>query len=123
MATPMAGDFVATEWPYDKIQNRLEQAYAMPSLGGESPAGGLRGLIMRTPGQRQQNFALESLINEAAVAAKADPIEFRIQHTTDRRLIDILNATAKEAGWQARPSPHPNARRSGSEPRTNPLSG
>ena len=32
---------------------------------------GLRGLIMRTPGQRQQNFALESMINEAAAKAKA----------------------------------------------------
>ena len=88
------GGFVATEWPYDKIQNRLEQASAMPSLGG------LRGLIMRTPGQRQQNFALESLINEAAAAANADPIQFRLEHTTDQRLIDILNATAKAAGWE-----------------------
>jgi nicotinate dehydrogenase subunit B len=101
------GGFVATEWPYDKIQNRLEQASAMPSLGG------LRGLIMRTPGQRQQNFALESLINEAAAAANADPIQFRLEHTTDRRLIDILNATAKAAGWEPRPSPHPSARGAG----------
>jgi nicotinate dehydrogenase subunit B len=101
------GGFVATEWPYDKIQNRLEQASAMPSLGG------LRGLIMRTPGQRQQNFALESLINEAAAAANADPIQFRLEHTTDQRLIDILNATAKAAGWEQRPSPNPSARGAG----------
>ena len=95
------GGFIATEWPYDKIQNRLEQAYAMPSIG-------LRGLIMRTPGQRQQNFVLESLINEAAAAAHADPIQFRLEHTTDQRLIDILNATAKAAGWESRPSPQPS---------------
>jgi len=31
---------------------------------------------MRTPGQRQQNFALEGLINEAAASAKVDPIQF-----------------------------------------------
>ncbi len=97
------GGFIATEWPYDKIQNRLEQASAMPSLGN------LRGLIMRTPGQRQQNFALESLINEAAAAASVDPIQFRLEHTTDQRLIDILNATAKAAGWEPRPSPHASA--------------
>jgi CO/xanthine dehydrogenase Mo-binding subunit len=100
------GGFIATEWPYDKIQNRLEQAYAMPSIG-------LRGLIMRTPGQRQQNFVLESLINEAAAAAHADPIQFRSEHTTDQRLIDILNATAKAAGWEPRPSPHAGARGTG----------
>jgi len=73
----------------------------MPNLGAESVSGGLRGNIMRTPGQRQQNFALEGLINEAAAATSADPIEFRINHTTDQRLIDILNATAKEAGWES----------------------
>ncbi|HMC57681.1 MAG TPA: molybdopterin cofactor-binding domain-containing protein, partial [Candidatus Solibacter sp.] len=110
--------WVATEWPYDKIQNRLEQAYGMPNLGAESATGGLRGNIMRTPGQRQQNFALEALINEAAAAASADPIQFRIDHTTDQRLIDILNATAKAAGWERRTSPHPGARRSGTDPVT-----
>ncbi len=110
--------WVATEWPYDKIQNRLEQAYGMPNIGAESSTGGLRGNIMRTPGQRQQNFALESLMNEAAASAGADPIQFRIDHTTDQRLIDILNATAKAAGWQPRPSPHPSARRTGTAPVT-----
>ncbi len=53
---------------------------------------------MRTPGQRQQNFVLEGLINEAAAAAKADPVQFRLDHTADQRLMDILNATAKAAG-------------------------
>jgi nicotinate dehydrogenase subunit B len=116
--TTKPGALLATEWPYDKIENRLEQAFAMANIGAESPTGGLRGLIMRTPGQRQQNFALESLINEAAAATHTDPIEFRLQHTTDARLISILNATAKAAEWEARPSPHPHARRSGSDPVT-----
>ena len=87
----------------------------MPNLAADSATGGLRGNIMRTPGQRQQNFALEGLINEAAASASADPIQFRLNHTTDQRLIDILNATAKAAGWEPRPSPHPGARRTGSE--------
>ncbi len=111
------GSFVATEWPYDKIENRVEQAYAMPNVGAGSGIG-LRGLIMRTPGQRQQNFVLESLINEAAAAANADPIEFRLQHTTDARLASVLKETAKAAGWEARPSPHPGARSIGSDPVT-----
>jgi nicotinate dehydrogenase subunit B len=116
--TTKPGGFLATEWPYDKIENRLEQVYAMPNVGDESPFGGLRGLIMRTPGQRQQNFALESLMNEAAAAAHADPIQYRLQHTSDPRLIDILKATAEAAGWESRPSPHPNARRTGKDPVT-----
>jgi CO/xanthine dehydrogenase Mo-binding subunit len=116
--TSKTGGWVATEWPYDRIQNRLEQAYGRPNLGAESATGGLRGNIMRTPAQRQQNFALESLINEAAASAGADAIQFRIGHTTDQRLIDILNATAKAAGWEQRPSPHAGARRTGTAPVT-----
>jgi nicotinate dehydrogenase subunit B len=110
------GGWVATEWVYDKIQNRLEDAYAMPNVGAETASGGLRGNIMRTPGQRQQNFALEGLINEAAAAANADPIQFRLDHTTDERLINILKATAKVAGWEPRSSPHSQARKTGSTP-------
>jgi len=112
------GGWVATEWPYDKITNRLEEAYGMPNLGADSAYGGLRGNIMRTPGQRQQNFTLENLINEAAASAKIDPIQFRINHTTDQRLIDILSATAKTADWKPRPSPHRAARRTGTSPVT-----
>jgi nicotinate dehydrogenase subunit B len=105
--------WIATEWAYDKIQNRLEEVFGMPNLGAESAYGGLRGNIMRTPGQRQQNFALEGLINEAAAAAKADPIQFRLEHTSEQRLIDVLNATAKAAEWEPRASPHRAARKSG----------
>jgi len=103
--------WVATEWPYDKIQNRLEDAYGMADLGADATSSGLRGNIMRTPGQRQQNFALEGLMNEAAAAANTDPIQFRLDHTTDERLINILKATAKAAGWESRPSPHLQARK------------
>jgi nicotinate dehydrogenase subunit B len=117
------GGFVATEWAYDKIGHRLEQAYGMPNLGHETdgkptPSGGLRGNIMRTPGQRQQNFALEMFITEAAAGAHVDQLEYRLRHTSDQRLIDIIRETAKAAGWEARPSPHPSARRTGSDPVT-----
>jgi nicotinate dehydrogenase subunit B len=112
-ATSKPGNWVATEWPYDKIENRLEDTYGMPNLAGDSANGGLRGNIMRTPGQRQQNFALEGLMNEAAAAAGADPIEYRLAHTTDERMINLLRATAKAANWETRPSPPRGARRSG----------
>ena len=57
-------------------------------------------------------------MNEAASAAGADPIQFRLEHTTDQRLIDVLRATANAAGWESRPSPHPGARKTGAEPVT-----
>ena len=70
------------------------------------------------PWQRQQNTALEGIITEAAAAAGADPIEFRIRHTTNEALIGILRSTAEAAGWQSRSSPNPSARRTGTEPVT-----
>ncbi|HYZ83120.1 MAG TPA: molybdopterin cofactor-binding domain-containing protein [Bryobacteraceae bacterium] len=114
--TVKRGGFLDTEWPYDRVQHRLQQVYAMDNLASESPYGGLRGLIMRTPGQRQQNFVQESLVNEAASVAKADPIQFRLDHTTDQRLIEVIKAVAKDADWQPRPSPNREARRTGSDP-------
>jgi len=117
-AASKPGNSVDTEWPYDKIVNRLEEAYGMPNLAADSAYGGLRGNIMRTPGQRQQNFALEAFINEAAAAAGADPVDYRLAHTTDERLINLLRATAEAANWETRPSPHRGALRSGSKPIT-----
>jgi len=107
---PKPGYWIATEWPYDRIAHRREEVYGMPNLGIDSPSGiGMRGLIMRTPGQRQQNFALESLLNEAAAATGIDPIAFRLAHTSDQRLIELVHATAEGANWEPRPSPNPNA--------------
>jgi len=111
-ATSKPGGFVATEWPYDKIQ-RLEEAYGMPNVAAESASGGLRGNIMRTPGQRQQCFALEGFMNEAAAAAGIDPVEYRIAHTSDARLIELLKAAAKAAGWEVRKSPPSGASKRG----------
>jgi nicotinate dehydrogenase subunit B len=111
--TSKPGGFLAVEWPYDKIQNRLESVYGGANLGADSVSAGLRGNIMRTPGQRQQNFALETMVNEAAAAAKADPVQFRKDHTTEPRLLELLDATAKAAGWEPRPSPRRGARKTG----------
>ncbi|HEX4232100.1 MAG TPA: molybdopterin cofactor-binding domain-containing protein [Bryobacteraceae bacterium] len=114
--TTKPGGFLATEWIYDKIEFRLEQIYAMNNLGADSPYGGLRGLIMRTPGQRQQNFVVESMMNEAAATARIDPVKFRLEHTTDPRLIELIERTTKAANWESRPSPATTARTTGSTP-------
>lgn len=107
---------ISTVWPYDKVPAVVESAYGIANLAHDSASGGLRGNIMRTPWQRQQNFALEAGVEEAAAVAKADPIEYRIRHTTDQRLIQILKETAEAAGWKSRPSPSPTAARAGTTP-------
>jgi nicotinate dehydrogenase subunit B len=110
----------ATVWGYDRIPNVQESGHGTYQTGQrKSPLGiGLRDHSMRTPFQMQQNFSLESAINEAAAAAGVDPIEFRIRHTTDPRLVTVLNTVREASGWQTRPSPSRSARASGSEPVT-----
>ena len=109
---------VGGEPPY-AIPHQLHRAYPMASLGADAPSGvGLRGNILRTPGHRQNVFALESLVNEAAAAVGADPLQYRMDHEPFPRLAELMTKTAAAAEWNPRPSPNPDARRTGSEPVT-----
>lgn len=47
-------------------------------------------------------FAHESFIDELAEEAGVDPVEFRLQHLTDPRAIDLVKAVAAKADWQPR---------------------
>src|SRR5262249_38420996 len=60
---------------------------------------------LRSPGRLQNTFANESFIDEIAAAGGADPVQYRLHHLQDPRLIDALNAAAKAAGWETRASP------------------
>ena len=106
----------STVWPYDKTLNALETVHNAPPPGQVSSPykAGMRIHSSRTPVQRQANFALESIVNEAAAAAKVDPIEYRLRHTTDPRLITVLNTLKTSHGWETRPSPSPSASATGS---------
>ena len=60
---------------------------------------------LRSPSRLQNTFAHESFMDELASAAKADPVAFRLRHLRDPRLVEVVNAAAKAANWEARPSP------------------
>ncbi|MFL9918610.1 molybdopterin-dependent oxidoreductase [Paraburkholderia fungorum] len=47
-------------------------------------------------------FAHESFIDELAAEAGVDPVEFRLQHLSDPRAIDLVKAVAGKAGWEPR---------------------
>jgi nicotinate dehydrogenase subunit B len=68
---------------------------------------------LRSPARLQNTFAHESFMDEVAAHVKADPVEFRVRHLRDQRLIGVLEAAAKAAKWEARPSPKPGNPRSG----------
>ena len=52
-------------------------------------------------------FAHESFIDELAVEAGADPVEFRLRHINDPRAAELTKATAARAGWEHRTGPKP----------------
>jgi CO/xanthine dehydrogenase Mo-binding subunit len=68
---------------------------------------------LRSPARLQNAFAQESFFDEIAAQVKADPIQYRLRHLSDQRLKDVINAAAKQAGWETRPSPKPAASRTG----------
>src|SRR5919199_2301623 len=77
--------------------------------------------IMRAPGEAPGMFALESAIDELAVACGVDPIEFRIRNEPDtdpasglpfssRNLVTCLREGARLFDWEPR-DPTPRSRR------------
>jgi nicotinate dehydrogenase subunit B len=66
----------------------------------------LRTSNLRAPGDLARVFASESTIDEIAADQHVDPVQFRLRYlTSDKRISEILVATAKQAGWTDRPSP------------------
>lgn len=79
--------------------------------------------IMRAPGESTGMFALESAMDEMAIACGLDPVEFRVRNepATDpeterpfssRELVACLREGARRFGWAGR-DPAPRARRAG----------
>ena len=68
-----------------------------------------RSSHLRSPGRIENSFANEGFMDELAMAANADPAEYRLRYLKDQRAIDVLQAAMKLANWQARPGPNPNA--------------
>ncbi|MDX3904172.1 MAG: molybdopterin-dependent oxidoreductase [Pigmentiphaga sp.] len=71
-------------------------------------ASPLRSAHMRAPQELQTRFANESFIDELALAAGQDPLQFRLAHLEDPREIDVLKAAAKQAGWTPGQAPQPS---------------
>jgi isoquinoline 1-oxidoreductase beta subunit len=100
-----AGALVA--WDFTSINPggaAVGTPYAIPngriaSVGSNSP---LPQGAYRCLGATANNFARESFMDELAVAAGADPLDFRLAHLENRRLRTVLERAALEFGWGAR---------------------
>jgi nicotinate dehydrogenase subunit B len=65
----------------------------------------------RAPSVNTNTFARESHIDELAAKAGADPVQFRLKHLTDKRMIRVLQAATERFGWK--PAKAPSGRGAG----------
>ncbi len=77
-----------------------------PLLDRASP---LRTAHMRDPGGPQVHFAVESFMDEVALALGQDPLDFRLQYVKDARDVAVIKAATEKAGWQKRTAPRKQA--------------
>ncbi len=61
----------------------------------------LRVSALRTLGAYANVFAVESFMDELAVAAGQDPVAFRLAHISDQRARAVINAVTRRAAWKA----------------------
>jgi nicotinate dehydrogenase subunit B len=77
--------------------------------GGRMPGGGsahpLGTGAWRGPGSNTNVFARESHMDVMAAAAGIDPLEFRLRHLKDSRMVKVVKAAADKFGWTAAPAP------------------
>lgn len=59
----------------------------------------LRVSALRALGAYHNVFAIESFMDELALAAKADPVDFRLRHIEDPRARAVISACAERFGW------------------------
>jgi CO/xanthine dehydrogenase Mo-binding subunit len=57
---------------------------------------------LRSPLRIQNTFANECFMDELALRVKADPVEYRLRHLRNERVMGVLQAVARAADWKTR---------------------
>ncbi|MEQ1580582.1 MAG: molybdopterin cofactor-binding domain-containing protein [Steroidobacteraceae bacterium] len=112
---PAKGDAETPSVMYGIPNRRMTASVVGLPMIWETP---LRTGNLRDPNGPQVTFAFEAFIDELAAAAKADPVQFRLDMIAASaedegfrraRSLAVVNAAAKAYGWTARPSPAPRS--------------
>jgi isoquinoline 1-oxidoreductase beta subunit len=95
-----AWDFVN----YNSGAAALDTPYRVPNtqvryIPSDSP---LRQGSYRVLAATANNFAREAFTDEIAEAAGKDPLEFRLAHLDNQRIVDVLKAATDKFGWKER---------------------
>ena len=108
-------------WDYDVFfagSDGAEQFYDIPHHkevsrghwgGGESYGSQAHPFAVgpwRAPGTNTNTFARESQVDIMASKAEIDPLQFRLDHLTDKKMRGVLTAVARKFGWTPAKSPN-----------------
>jgi nicotinate dehydrogenase subunit B len=93
--------FAVPEESYNFANKRKGWTTVAPLLDRSSP---LRSSHLRDPLGPQVHFASEAFMDELAMAANMDPVDFRIKNLSEPRDVAVIKAAAEKAGWQPRTS-------------------
>ncbi len=96
-----AGDRGAAQF-YDFANHRT---ISVGNFSGPAGVHPFRVGAWRAPGGNTNGFARESHIDRLAALAEMDPVEFRLQHLSDPRMIRVLKAVAEKFGWKPAKGP------------------
>ena len=89
---------------YDVPNQRTQSAGGWQ--GGNPPGMHLSAVgPWRAPSVNTNSFARESHMDALAAKAGIDPLEFRLKHLSDARMIRVLEAVAKQFAWKAAKAP------------------
>ena len=78
--------------PLYTIENKRVLWHFLPDMP-------LRVSALRGLGAYANVFAIESTMDELALMAEADPVEFRLRHLEDPRARDVVQLAAEQFGW------------------------
>lgn len=93
MPIAMGGGSQRNAVPYYELPNCQVLNHAIQAMP-------LRTSALRALGAYINVFAIESFMDELALLAKVDPIEFRLRHLRDERAIAVLQAVKAKAQWR-----------------------
>ena len=89
---------------YSFASRRLASETIPPLLDRASP---LRTSHFRDPGGPQIHFAVESFMDELAMATQTDAVEFRLRYLSHKNDLAVVKTVAEKANWK----PHVGARK------------
>jgi CO/xanthine dehydrogenase Mo-binding subunit len=113
----LAGHLLGREPENGYASRSPEQSYAFDSMRYTEEvidpllkvASPLRTAHFRNPMGPEVHFGQESFIDEVALAAGVDPLEFRLRHVTEPRDRAVIELVRDVSGWQSRVGPNPDA--------------